>query len=295
MFRSFLFFMFFFSTIAIADQKVVFITGANGGIGIATTKAFQEKGWKVWAGYHKQKPYDLMHLKDVRLVRLDLTNEEQMHAAINIILQEEGRIDALINNAGYGLIGAEETVTLEDAHHIFNVNFFGPFRLIQYVAPIMRRQKSGHIINLSSTSGVRAVPGLGLYAASKFALEGLSESLAVTLSPWNIQVSIVEPGTVKNNWVNNCIHGSRVCDEREFYSKLSDMLTSKLIILSEVGQECEEIGTLIVKIAETEWPDMRYQTSEKVQTTVAKKHVDITGNVMRDEQLQFFNNLLGLK
>jgi len=130
---------------------------------------------------------------------LDVTDDDLVQMAISNILQEDKRIDALINNAGYGVIGAEECVTIDEAQQLFNVNYFGVLRLTQAVLPTMRQQRAGHIINISSGVGVHSFPGL-IYSASKFALESMSESLAATLSPWNIKVSIVEPGFVKTKW-----------------------------------------------------------------------------------------------
>jgi len=254
----------FFSFNAYANQKVVLISGSNGGIGKATVKSFQERGWKVWAGYRGYIAESVLELDNVSFIQLDVTNDEQIKKAIQHIKLVDGRIDALINNAGYGIIGSEEHANIAEAQKMFDVNFFGALRLTQAVIPIMREQEAGHIINISSTSGVRALPGLGVYAASKFALEGMSESLAVTLSPWNIKVSIVEPGSVKNEWVKHCLF--QASDQKDpIYSKLTKNLFKKLITLAAAAQECSEIGSLIVEIAETPEPNMRYQTSEKVR------------------------------
>jgi NAD(P)-dependent dehydrogenase (short-subunit alcohol dehydrogenase family) len=269
------------------EQKVVLITGATIGIGLATAKAFHREGWRVWAGF-RDKTGD----EPFRWIDLDVRKEEQIETAVAALLSEEGRIDALINNAGYGLIGAEESIMIDEAKEQFEVNFFGPLRLIQAITPTMRKQKSGHIINISSTSGVRAVPGLGIYGASKFALEGLSESLAVTLTPWNIKVSLVEPGGVNNAWANRVLKGSRQTNE-PLYERLIETLAQKLPEYSSYGQNCDEIAKLIVEVAQTADPDMRYQTSAKVKATLSKKLVDLTGNKMRDEQIKFMHEVIG--
>lgn len=274
-----------------AQPKVVLISGANGGIGQATVQAFEKKGWNVWAGYRSSVPEHLQTSSQIRWIPLDVTDEQQVQQAVQTVLQEEGRIDALINNAGYGIIGFESQVKMEEALKLFDVNFFGSLRLIQAVASQMQTQGFGHIINISSTSGVRAVPGLGLYAASKFALEGLSEALAVTLSPWNIQVALVEPGTVKNDFAPHCVT-STASTKTPFAERFCLNLKNKLISLALEGQECAEIGQLIVKVAETAKPHLRYQTSAKVEETVAKKYVDLTGDKLRDEQIRFFQTLI---
>jgi NAD(P)-dependent dehydrogenase (short-subunit alcohol dehydrogenase family) len=280
-----LFFVFLFlSSTLLAEQKVVLISGATRGIGLATAKKFQEKGWKVWAGFREHIPEELKKMENMHFCHLDVTNDMLVHSAIQTILEKEGRIDALINNAGYGLIGVEECVTIEEAQHLFDVNFFGALRLIQAVLPTMRAQRSGHIINISSGVGIYALPGLGLYSASKFALEALTESLAATVSPWNIKVSAIEPGFVKNDWGKHCVMGSRSCKE-EFYQKLNRGIENWLH--TPQGQSCETIAALIVEIAESSAPPIRVQTSPEMKEWIGGKLVDPTGMSSQQDNLQF--------
>ncbi len=283
-------FIFLLVTLSVyAEQKVVLISGASSGIGLATAKAFEEKGWKVWAGVRENIPEELKQNKNIKLTKLDVTDDRLIQATIEAILKEEGRIDALINNAGYGLIGAEECVTIEEAQHLFDVNFFGVLKLIQAVLPAMRQQKSGHILNISSGVGVQSLPGLGLYSASKFALEGLCESLAATLSQWNIKVSIIEPGFVKNNWGQHCKIGSRECHE-EFYKKITKGICKMLF--TPRGQPCEEVAELLVKITETSNPNVRYQTTLGMTEYIQEKLIDPTGNEMNEGNIQFLNRIV---
>ncbi|MBS3903129.1 MAG: SDR family oxidoreductase [Anaplasmataceae bacterium] len=268
-------------------QKVVLISGATSGIGLETAKAFQKKGWKIWAGFREHIPDELKALKKIDFCHLDVTNDLLVLSAIEDILKKDGRIDALINCAGYGLIGVEESVTINEAKHLFDVNFFGSLRLIQAVLPTMREQKSGHIINISSGVGVHSLPGLGLYSASKFAIEGLSESLAATLSHWNIKVSIVEPGFVKNDWGTHCVTGSRPCPE-EFYKKLNKGISTMLSVPQ--GQPCEEVATLLLEIAETDKPLVRYQTNTEMKEWIAEKLADPTGMTSYQDNLEFINS-----
>jgi NADP-dependent 3-hydroxy acid dehydrogenase YdfG len=275
-----LFFICVFSLLQ-AEQKVVLISGATGGIGAETVKAFSQKGWTVWAGYRKNIPDSILELPNVSFIPLDVTNDEDVLSAVSEIIKSEGHIDVLINNAGYAIFGLDEEVNKKEIEKMFDVNFYGSLRLIKAVLPHMRLAGKGHIINVSSTSGIRAVPGLGLYAATKFALEAISESLAATLYP-TIQVSIVEPGTVKNDFVNNA---------QAFENPFIKALINKLLLLAQSGQECSEIGQLMVAIAENPQPNLRYQTSTKVEETAAKKFVDITGNKLRDEWRLFYQQL----
>jgi NADP-dependent 3-hydroxy acid dehydrogenase YdfG len=270
-----------------SEQKVVLISGATSGIGLATTKAFAENGWKVWAGYRQYIPEELKQMKNVTLCHLDVTDDRLVQAAIEAILKKDRRIDILINNAGYGLIGPEECVTVDEAQQLFDVNFFGPLRLIQAVLPTMRQQQSGHILNISSGVGIYSLPGLGLYSASKFALEGMSESLAATLSHWKIKVSLIEPGFVKNDWGKHCIVGSRAINE-DFYQKLTQGICQMLS--TPQGQPCEEVAALLVKIAETSEPDVRYQTNAGMKDWIGKKLVDPSGMTEYRDNLQFINS-----
>lgn len=275
-----------------AEQKVVLISGATSGIGLSTVKAFQEKGWKVWAGYRQYIPDELKAMENVSLCHLDVTDDLLVQQTIETILKTDARIDALINNAGYGLIGVEECVSIKEAQHLFDVNFFGCLRLVQAVLPTMRQQRSGHIVNISSGVGIHSLPGLGLYSASKFALEGLSESLAATLSHWNIKVSVVEPGFVKNDWGKHCIIGSRPCNE-EFYKKLNQGICSMLS--TPQGRPSRDVANLIVTITETPQPYVRYQTNAGMTEWVAEKLVDPTGMTSQQNNLEFIKRRIETK
>ncbi len=285
---SYFLFLLFFSLRLIAGEKTVLISGASQGLGKATAKAFSEHGWNVWAGY-RTTPGDL---ENVHWIYLDVTDEKIVKGVVQQILQEEGKIDLLVNNAAYGIIGLEEMVPVEEAKALFDVNFFGALRLIQEVVPFMQERRSGHIVNISGTSGIRALPGLGIHGASKFAIEGLSEALAVTLAPWNIHVVIVEPGTIKNDFARHANLISPPLDHpfESYPSSLMDRLTS----LAEKGQEADEIGEIIVEIAEAETPNLRYQTSPSATNLAKKKFVDPTGNLLREEQSAFFESLIPL-
>lgn len=182
-------------------EKVVFITGASSGIGKETAKLFQAKNWKVAATMRSpEKAEDMKKIVDLRLVRLDVTEPESIRSAIAETLEHFDRIDAVVNNAGYGLIGPFEAASEEQVRRQFETNVFGLMAVCREFIPIFRKQKRGVIVNVSSISGLAALPFSTLYAASKFAVEGFSESLAYELEPFGIRVKLIEPGPIKTDF-----------------------------------------------------------------------------------------------
>ena len=182
-------------------NKVWFVTGASSGLGEALTAAIIQRGDQVAATFRKAEQASLFTQQagnnGLGLV-LDVTDEAQRRAAVQQALQHFGRIDVLVNNAGYGTVGAIEEFGMEEIRQQMETNFFGAVALTQEVLPLMREAGSGHIVQISSVSGFRAMGGFGLYNASKFALEGFSEALAQEVAPLGIRVVIVEPGSVPN-------------------------------------------------------------------------------------------------
>lgn len=182
--------------------QVALVTGASSGFGLLTAILLAQKGWVVYAGVRDlARSKDLMRaahdegLKErVKPLLLDVTDEEQIHEAVDMILRQSGRIDALVNNAGYAAGGFVEEVPLASWREQFDTNFFGVIAVTQAVLPAMRQQQSGRIVLVSSVSGRIGFPALGPYVASKHALEGLGETLRLELAGFGIQVSIIEPG-----------------------------------------------------------------------------------------------------
>jgi len=272
----------------IAAEQVVLITGASQGIGKATADAFYHAGWDVWASSRHPKEATKPRYHQVEM---DVTSERGIREVVKRIVKESGRIDLLVNNAGYGVIGAVEEVEILDAMRQFDVNLFGVMRMVQAVAPIMREQGGGKIFNISSTSGVRAVAGLGLYAASKFALEGYTEALAVELTPWDVQVALIQPGAVNNAWASHCTRSPRE-SRVELYETLAMNLQEKLIKLSETGQDCRDIAALMVNVAQRDRIQLRYQTHNKVRDIVSSKLVDLSGEKYLETQRIFYHTIL---
>lgn len=271
------------------NPRTVLITGAFDGIGKAATESFAKQGWNVWATDQFVDPDTFRDYTNVQILKLDVTDEIDILQAVELILVENGNIDVLVNNAAFGLIGAQEAVTKEEMQHQFDVNLFGPILLTQAVLPSMRDHQQGHIINVSSTSGIRAIPGLGTYAATKFGLEAISEALASEVSHWNIKVTLLEPGTVNTNWVN---HTQITLNEpTEDYNKLSHNLKNFLEKRLAEGQPATEVGNLIVKIAEDPNPHFRYQTSQHAREIASVKWRDVTGDMQIKQQKAFVEEM----
>ncbi|MDJ0597038.1 MAG: oxidoreductase [Pleurocapsa sp. MO_226.B13] len=186
-----------------SQTKVWLITGSSTGFGRAIAEAVLAKGDRVIAT--ARKPEQLGNLVDqypetAKAVRLDVTNSQEIRDAIEIAIDSFGSIDVLVNNAGYGSFGAIEELSNEDIRRQFAVNFFGALDLTRGVLPLMRQKRSGHILNLSSVGGFTSFSGAGIYNATKFALEGLSEALATEVAPLGIKVTIVEPGAFRTDF-----------------------------------------------------------------------------------------------
>ncbi len=186
-------------------MKVWFITGASRGFGALITKEALAAGDAVVATARNPKPVieQIGEHPNLLPVALDVTNEEQAKEAAALAIQRFGRIDILANNAGYGLLGAVEEATNSEIEALYATNVFGLLKVTRAVLPHMRRQRSGHILNFSSIGGYFGYPGWGVYGSTKFAVEGLSESLATELAPFGIKVTIVEPGFFRTDFLND--------------------------------------------------------------------------------------------
>jgi len=180
--------------------KTALITGASSGIGEQTVNALLAIGYTVFAGARRLDRMKGLSEAGARLLALDVTDDASMQTAVRTMLQETGRIDVLINNAGYGSYGALEDVPPEEARRQFDVNIFGLARLTQLVLPTMRAQRSGRIINVSSIGGKFGEPFGSWYHATKFAVEGLSDSLRMELHPFGIDVVVIQPGATHTEW-----------------------------------------------------------------------------------------------
>src|SRR5215472_9918919 len=176
-----------------SQEKVAVITGVSSGIGRAIAGLLSQIGFRVF-GTARGKVEPKGPLEEVELVSLDVRDDDSVRSCVRTVVDRAGRIDALVNNAGYALIGSLEETTIEEAKELFETNFFGALRMAQAVLPIMREQGFGRIVNIGSVVGFLPAPYQGIYAASKHALEGYSESLDHEVRQFGIRVAVVEPG-----------------------------------------------------------------------------------------------------
>ena len=181
-------------------NKIILLTGASSGIGYDTAIALSRQGHKVYAAARRVERMEALREYGIEPLRMDVTDEQSMQQAVQTILNKEGRIDVLINNAGYGYFGAVENVPMKDARNQLEVNLFGLARLCQLVLPTMRAQRSGRIINTSSVAGKSVFYYGAWYHVSKYAVEAFSDALRMEVKPFGIEVVIIEPGAIKTNW-----------------------------------------------------------------------------------------------
>jgi NAD(P)-dependent dehydrogenase (short-subunit alcohol dehydrogenase family) len=206
-------------------MKTVLITGASTGIGKATAILFQQRGWNVVATMRApQKATDLAALNNVICLPLDVTDPLSIHSAIAEAIGKFGAIDVVVNNAGYGLVGAFETSTPEQIRRQFETNVFGLMAVTREVLPHLRSQNQGVIVNISSVGGRLTFPLYSLYHSTKWAVEGFSESLQFELRPFNIRVKIVEPGPIKTDFYDRSADVTTNPDIKDYDGYVSKVL-----------------------------------------------------------------------
>jgi NAD(P)-dependent dehydrogenase (short-subunit alcohol dehydrogenase family) len=241
-------------------NKVAIVTGTSSGIGKAAAIRFLEMGYTVHAAARRLHAMKDIEAKGAILHEIDLRQSADINAFVSDVVASSGRVDVLVNSAGYGFFGAVEDVPIAAAKEQLEVNLFAVAQMIQAVLPVMRKQRSGKILNISSTGGKSALPLGGWYHASKFALEGLSDSLRSEVRPFGIDVVVVEPGGVKTEWggimVDNLMQTSGAGPYRLMVERLRDTVALRQV--ESMSASPEEIGALIARIAETRKPKARY-------------------------------------
>jgi NAD(P)-dependent dehydrogenase (short-subunit alcohol dehydrogenase family) len=232
-------------------EKVALVTGSSSGIGYETALALARDGYHTFASMRDtSKAEELKKTANkenipITVIELDVDNEASIVEAVKKVMSDANRIDVLVNNAGYGQFGCTEDVSTDDFRKQFETNFFSVVRIIQEVTPIMRKQSSGFIVNISSVAGRIGLPGSPAYISSKFALEGLGECLRYELGMFGIKTTLIEPGVIKTNFFDSMKIPDSKTDPK--YKQLTDNILAGLKMMAELGTAPSEVADVVIK------------------------------------------------
>jgi len=261
-------------------HQVVLITGCSSGIGYETALMLARNGFHTFATMRNTKKLDSLEeiIKkerlDLSIRELDVNDDRSIENTINCVKKEANRIDVLINNAGYGLVGFFEDLTLDEIRNQFETNFFGVLNITKKIIPIMRLQKSGIIINVSSGAGQVGFPGISAYVSTKFAIEGFSESLMYELFPYGIKVVIIEPGVIKTNFFRNCIVSEHSMKKSSPYSRSLGKFQKNVELMQEHATSPIDVAKVILQVLGNNEPKQRYIVGNDVAMILeAKKNL----------------------
>jgi NAD(P)-dependent dehydrogenase (short-subunit alcohol dehydrogenase family) len=275
-------------------QQIALITGSSSGIGFETSLLLARNGIYTYATMRNlSKSQEILDIAKkeclpLKVLTLDVTDEKSTQKAIDMVMHEQNRIDILVNNAGYSLVGALEQISMDEIKEEFETNFFGIIKLIQKVLPLMRKQHSGRIINVSSLAGRIGLPLASAYVSSKFALEGLSESLKYEVQDFGICVILIEPGVIKTNFIKNLKIGKQVItfENGDVNTSSADLpyaeITKKRISAFkprfEKGSSPREVADTILEAVTSDNPKFRYIVGQD-----ASKLMEIRKNTSDEE------------
>ena len=232
-------------------DKVAIVTGTSSGIGFETAVALAKEGYHTFASMRdtsKGAELESVIKKEnlsIEIIKLDVDDEKAIQSVIDEIIQKAGRVDVLVNNAGYGQFGCTEDVTVEEFRKQFETNFFSIVKLIQGVSPIMRKQNSGVIVNISSVVGRMGLPGSPAYISTKFALEGLTECLRYELGQFGVKLTLIEPGVIKTNFFDSMKVPQTNADPK--YKQMTDFMLSGLKMMVQMGTAPAQVAQTIIK------------------------------------------------
>jgi len=239
-------------------KKVALITGTSAGMGKEIAKQLFTDGYIVYGAARRVDKMEDIRALGIKVLPMDVADDVSIVSSINTIINTEGRIDVLINNAGFGSYGTIEEVPIDTARYQLEVNVFGAARLIQLVLPYMRAQHSGKIINITSIGGKLATPLGGWYHASKFALEGLSDSLRNEVKPFGIDVIVIEPGGIKTEWGSIATDNLKKISGNSAYKTLISKFDAAMSKAEKNGSEPKVIVDLVTKALNAKNPKARY-------------------------------------
>jgi NAD(P)-dependent dehydrogenase (short-subunit alcohol dehydrogenase family) len=258
-------------------NQVAIVTGSSSGIGMDTAVTLARNGFLTYATVRNMEKSSIVKTAaekeklPIKVVHLDVTDDQSVNNAIRTIDSEDGRIDVLVNNAGYGLVGAFEDLSIDEIKNQYETNVFGLMRVTQAVLPIMRRQKSGIIVNVSSGAGLFGYPGGSAYVSTKFAVEGLSESISYELGPFGIKVVLIEPGFIKTNFANAMLIGKKAQDLNSPYSKMMQRMQANSGEMTKNASPVDVVSKAILEAVTNKSPNLRYLAGRDVETWAASK------------------------
>jgi NAD(P)-dependent dehydrogenase (short-subunit alcohol dehydrogenase family) len=260
------------------NQMVAIVTGSSTGIGYETSIALARDGFLTYAtmrNLNKAEGIKSAANKEnlpIHTKQLDVTDDMSVKNAVQTISSETGgRIDVLVNNAGYVLSGAFEDLAMDEIKTQYETNFFGLIRTTQAVLPIMREQKSGIIVNISSGAGRFGYPGHSAYISTKFAVEGLSESILYELEPFGIKVVIVEPGVIRTNIVNTMVVARKSQDPNSAYSPMMQKMANTFEVLMKNSSSPDLVANVVLKAVKDKNPNLRYLAGNDVEQWLGAK------------------------
>jgi len=265
------------------QQQVAVVTGSSSGIGFETSLLLARNGIYTYATMRNQSKSEEILAnarKDnlpLKTLHLDVTNEKSILDVIKKIIAEKGRIDILVNNAGYSLLGPLEQLDIDEIKAEFETNFFGIIKLIQSVLPTMRKQRYGRIINISSLAGRIGFPFSSAYVSSKFALEGLTESLGYEIQNFGIHVILIEPGVIRTNFLNSMKLGKNVItpqNDSNINSPYTEMIQKRISAFKprfEKGSSPIEVAEVVLEAATSQHPKSRYLVGNDAMKMIKKR------------------------
>ncbi|MBM3934731.1 MAG: SDR family oxidoreductase [SAR202 cluster bacterium] len=261
-------------------QKLALITGASSGIGYATALHMAQKGYRVIGTSRSMARLEGLGREaaanrlPVTAVELDINSAQAVDDEMPRLLEEHGPVDVLVNNAGYSLWGPMQTLTEEELKAVFETNYFAAFRLIKHVLPGMIERRSGHIINMSSIVGRMGTPFNGAYVSTKWALEGMSESLRTEVWPFGVRVSVVEPGLYRTNFFTSQVRGTASEDKASPYHPYVARFDARHKTYNVFGKDPAQVAKVVHRIARSRRPAFRYPVGiESTFGTFGKKVV----------------------
>lgn len=257
------------------NHPVAIVTGGSSGIGAATVGRLLRAGYRVYPAARRLERMDELQRAGARPVRLDITDDDSIVALVETVQKECGRIDVLVNNAGYGSYGAVEDVPLEEARRQFEVNLFGLARLTQLVLPHMREQRAGTIVNITSIGGKIYLPLGAWYHATKHALEGWSDSLRVETAGFGIKVVIVEPGAIKTEWSGIADQSAQTYSGSTAYGEITKKYSAVIQQSYERGRASDPdvVAATILKALGAKRPKPRYATGNRARQLLFLRHI----------------------